>query len=134
MNSPQLRKLNAAAAVQRQLENCWQGALPPDLAGLSRVVGVQEGTLAVSVRRAAIAAKMKQMEARLIAHLNEKGLQVSAIRYRVQVEPLPHEDKNPKRNLTLSPAALAAFDEAAQALPPSPLRDALAQLVAKRRG
>lgn len=131
--SPELARLARLAAAQRQLENRWQGVLPEALSGISRVIGVENGCLLVSVRRAAVAAKLKQMEVRLIAQLNEKGLQINAIRYRVQVEPLPHEQKNPKRNLALSPAALHAFDEAAQSLPPSPLRDALAQVVAKRR-
>jgi hypothetical protein len=132
--SPELARLNRLANAQRQLESCWQSVLPAVLAGKSRVIGVDSTVLQVSVRSQALTAKLRQMEARLLAQLNEKGLKVNAIRYRIQVEPLPHEQKNPKRNLALSEAALGALDEAARTLPDSPLREALAAMVAKRRG
>jgi hypothetical protein len=133
LSSPELARLNRLANAQRQLEALWQAALPPIMVGKSRVIGVDSTVLQVSVRSQALVAKLRQMEARLLARLNEKGLQVNAIRYRVQVEPLPHEQKKPKRNLALSDAALGALDDAAQRLPDSPLRDALATMVAKRR-
>jgi hypothetical protein len=133
LSSPELARLNRLANAQRQLESRWQTSLPFALQGLSRVIGVDSTVLQVSVRSQAVVAKLRQMEARLLDQLKEKGLQVNAIRYRVQVEPLPHELKKSKRNLALSDAALSALDQATHDLKPSVLRDALAELVAKRR-
>ncbi|MBV8656799.1 MAG: DUF721 domain-containing protein [Burkholderiales bacterium] len=132
-SSPELARLSRIAHAQRQLERQWQAALPPQMAGLTRVVGVDGDCLVVSTRSPALVAKLRQMEMRLLARLSEGGLKVNAIQCRVQVELLPHEQKNPKRNLTLSPVALDALEAAAQSFPDSPLRDALAALVAKRR-
>ncbi|WP_374350540.1 DciA family protein [Chitinimonas sp.] len=133
LESHSLARLNRLADAQRQLESRWQAALPFALQGLSRVIGVDASVLQVSARSQAVVAKLRQMEGRLLDQLNEKGVQVNAIRYRIQVELLPHEQRNPKRNLALSAAALDALQGAAQTLPPSSLRDALAELVAKRR-
>jgi hypothetical protein len=133
LGSPELAKLQRLASAQRQLDQAWQAALPAEMAGRTRVVGVDAGCFVVSTRSPAILAKLRQMEPRLLECLNESGLKVNAIRCRVQVETLPHERKKTKRNLALSPTALNTLSEAAENFPDSPLRDALANLVAKRR-
>lgn len=133
LSSPELARLQQLAAAQRRLETLWQAALPPELAGLSSVVSLDGDCLQVATRSPALMAKFKQMEARLVAQLNDVGVKINAIRWRVQVELLPHQQKKPKPNLALSEAALAALDEAARTFRPSPLRDALAEMVAKRR-
>ncbi|QDQ26766.1 DUF721 domain-containing protein [Chitinimonas arctica] len=132
LDSPQLARLAKLAKAQRQLGGQWQAVLPAGLAKLSDVVGIEGDCLLVSTRSAAVAAKLRQMEARLVLQLNDKGLKINAIRCRIQVELLPHQQKPSKRTLELSPAALTALSAAATDLPPSPLRDALAAMVAKR--
>ncbi|GLR12566.1 hypothetical protein GCM10007907_13560 [Chitinimonas prasina] len=133
LSSPELQRLARVAQAQRQLDAQWRAALPAGLAGLSEVVGIQGECLLVATRSAAVATKLRQMETRLIMQLNDKGLKINAIRCRIQVEPLPHQQKAPKRTPVISPKALATLNAAAESLPPSPLRDALAALVAKRR-
>ncbi|MBV8466252.1 MAG: DUF721 domain-containing protein [Burkholderiales bacterium] len=134
MGSPELAKLQKLASSQRQLDRLWQAALPPEMTGRTRVVGVDRDCFVVSTRSPAILAKLRQMESRLVERLNEGGLKVISIRCRIQVETLPHERKIPKRNPELSAAALDTLAEAAETLPDSPLREALANMVAKRRG
>ncbi|PHV12333.1 DciA family protein [Chitinimonas sp. BJB300] len=133
LSSPELARLQRLAAAQRQLESLWQAAVPAELAGLSSVVSLEGDCLQVATRSPALLAKFKQMEARLVVQLNDAGMKINAIRWRVQVELLPHQQKKAKPNLALSEAALCALDEAARTFPPSPLRDALAAMVAKRR-
>lgn len=133
LDTPELSRLRQLVAQQQRLENLWQSVLPAELKGRSSVVGLEGGCLQLSTRSAVLVAKFKQMEVRLLAQLNEVGLQVSAIRWRVQVEQLPHQHKKSASNLTLSHAALEAFDAATRTLQPSPLRDALAEIVARRR-
>ena len=133
LHSPELQRLARLAGSQRQLGIQWQAVLPKGLHGLSDVVGIEGDCLLVSTRSAAVATKLRQMEARLVLQLNDKGLKINAIRCRIQVEPLPHQQKPAKRTPTMSPAALATVQAAAEQLPPSPLRDALAAMVAKRQ-
>jgi len=132
-SSPELARLQRIASAQRQLERRWQAVLPPQMAGLTRVIGIDGDCLVVSTRSPAIVAKLRQMEMRLLARLSENGLKVNAIQGRVQVELLPHEQKKQKRNLTLSPAALDALESAAQSFSDPSLREAFANVVAKRR-
>ncbi|QNM96910.1 DciA family protein [Chitinimonas koreensis] len=134
LSSPELMRLNRLANAQRRIEQQWQDALPAGLENLTSVVGVDGDCLVVTARSQALVAKLRQMEARIRMRLAENGLQVNAIRWQVQVGWMPHQQPKPKSNLALSDAALRALDEAATTLPPSPLRDALAAMVAKRRG
>ncbi|WP_374537150.1 DciA family protein [Chitinimonas taiwanensis] len=133
LSSPELARLQRLAAAQRELERLWQAAVPAELVGLSSVVNLEGDCLQVATRSPALMAKFKQMEARLLVQLNDVGVKINAIRWRVQVELLPHQRKKAKPNLELSEAALQAFEQATQRLQPSPLRDALAEIVAKRR-
>ncbi|GAB3260831.1 DciA family protein [Chitinimonas naiadis] len=133
LQSPELARLAKLAAGQRQLEKLWRSTLPAGFAGLSEAVGIEGDCLEVSTRSAAVASKLRQMEARLVLQLNDKGLKINAIRCRIQVERRSHEQKKPPKNLTISAPALAILQEAADTLPPSPLRDAFAELVAKRQ-
>ncbi|MGQ5521818.1 DciA family protein [Chitinimonas sp. PSY-7] len=133
LSSPELARLQHLVAEQRRLENLWQVTLPPELAGMSSVVSIEGDCLQVATRSPALLAKFKQMEARLVVQLNDVGVKINAIRWRVQVELLPHQQRKAKPNLALSEAALCALDEAAKSFSPSPLRDAFAAMVAKRR-
>lgn len=132
LHSPELARLAKQAAEQRQLEKLWRSALPAGFAGLCEAVGVEGECLTVSTRSAAVASKLRQMEARLVLQLNDKGLKINAIRCRIQVERHTHEKIKPPKNLNISPKALATIQAAAEQLPPSPLREALDALVAKR--
>lgn len=132
-NSPELARLGQIAHAQKQLSASWKACLPAGLANLSDVVGIEGDCLLISTRSAAILSKLKQMEVRLVQQLNDKGLKINAIRCQIQVELLPHQRKSVKRDLAISPKALETLHNAAESLPPSPLRDALAALVAKRR-
>ena len=133
LSSPELAHLQQLVAERRRLEGLWQATLPTDFAGLSNVVSIDGDCLQVATRSPALLAKFKQMEARLVVLLNDVGVKVNAIRWRVQVEPLPHQQRKAKPNLELSETALCALDDAARSMAPSPLRDAMAAMVTKRR-
>lgn len=131
--TPNLARLGKLAAALRELQKTWNDSLPDELKGLSEAVGGEGGTLMVATRSSAVAAKLRQMETRLLINLAKNGLEVSAIKVRMQVELLPHQAKNPKRNLELGESALNAFSSASEQLPDSPLKQAMHTLLAKRR-
>ncbi|WP_269531525.1 DciA family protein [Chitinimonas sp. BJYL2] len=132
LHSPELQRLGRQIASQRKLAADWQSVLPIGLVKLTEVVNVEGDCLIVATRSAAVAAKIRQMEARLVQQLIGKGLKINAIRCKIQVERLPHEQKQIRRGHEISAPALATLRDAAEQLPPSPLKDALAALVAKR--
>lgn len=132
--SPELARIARMAATLRQLDAHWQKRLPSELAQHSRVISLEAGTLLVSTRSGGVAAKLRQLETRLVAQLSEMGLEINAIRIKVQVETRPFELKKPNRNLVLSPKALQALASGTAQLADSPAKEALLRLIAKRRG
>jgi len=68
-----------------------------------------------------------------VAQLSEMGLEINAIRIKVQVETRPFERKKPNRNLALSPKALQVLASGTAQLADSPVKEALLRLIAKRR-
>lgn len=131
--APELQRVARLMAAQQRLALLWKQIVPVELGQSAQAVGVVDGCLLVSTRSPAIAAKLRQMETRLLARLVENGLEVNAIRAKVQVETLPHQSTKPKRNPVLSVAARETLAAAARSLPPSPLADALAKMAARRQ-
>ncbi|MFC4159975.1 DciA family protein [Chitinimonas lacunae] len=131
--TPELQRIARLAAAQQRLALLWKQIVPVELSQAAQAVGVVDGCLLVTTRSPAIAAKLRQMETRLLARLIENGLEVNAIRVKVQVETLPHQQTKPKRNPVLSDAARDTLADAARSLPPSPLADALARMANRRR-
>ena len=106
---------------------------PSALAAASRVANLKAGTLLVLADNAAIAAKLRQIAPRLVLQFKERGFEVTGIRVEVQVKPhkIKAEDDITKRSLP--PDAIKDFSALSDALPASPLKSALARLVARRR-
>lgn len=130
--SPELVRLAKMAAALKHLDRHWQNAVPPELQHHSTVIGLKAGTLMVTARSAAVVAKLRQWEQRLVVQLNKNGLEVNAIRLRLQVETLPFERPKRQVNLRLSPAALTALSSGVQDLPETVAKEALLRLLAKR--
>jgi hypothetical protein len=106
---------------------------PPALARSSRVAGFRSGTLVLWADNAAVAAKLKQLTPRLMTALNKQANEITSIRVQVQpVRVTPPAEK--KRSLSgLPPQAVEEFAKLCETVPDSPLKAAIATLVAHHR-
>jgi len=107
-------------------------ATPSELAAASRVTDLKAGTLVVLADNAAVAAKLRQLAPRLLKHVQKQQIEVTGIRVDVQVKThkIKAEDEVTKR--PLPPEAIQELEGLAETLAPSPLKNALDRLVARR--
>ena len=126
--SPNLHALQVEAQKLARAQQAWEKAAPPALTSASRAGALQHGALTVYVGNGTIAAKLKQQAPRLLDKLREFGLEVTAIRFEVQVN-VPESTGKHEKDIALSEGALNSLDRLADDLEDSPLRDALRRLV-----
>ena len=100
------------------------------------ILAFEEGQLTLSLPNAALAAKLKQQLPKLQDTLARRGWQVHGVKLKVQMSK-PAEIKEQMRALSLTEAAVTAFDELGDALEATPqnatLIAALKAMVARRR-
>jgi len=116
-----------------ELHERYAGLAPPELARSSRVAGFRSGTLVLWADNAAVAAKLKQLTPRLMTALNQLANEITSIR--VQVQPV-QVTRRAEKNRALSglpPHAVQQFEKLATSVPESPLKQAIASLVAHHR-
>lgn len=122
---PLLDNIQALTALQRHFDS----VAPPQLAKSSQVLGLQFGTLSISVANSAIAAKLRQLVPELVTMLKNRGCQVSGIRVKVQVSFDASRPKPAPRKI--GKAAQKALNELSASLGDSPLRLALEKMARK---
>jgi len=133
-NSGNLQALTRKARRLKDLQLLLFEASPPLLAAASRVADLRSGTLIVVSDNAAVAAKLRQLAPRLLSHIREQATEVTGIRVDVQVKPHKIKDEDEFTPRSLPPDAIQKFEHLSGALPPSPLKSALARFAANRRG
>jgi hypothetical protein len=126
--SPNLHALRVETQRLANAQQAWEKVAPPALVSASRVGVFQHGALMVYVGNGAIAAKLKQQAPRLLGKLQERGLEVTAIRFEVQVS-APDAEMKPQKNLVLGQGALDSLEQLADGLEDSPLKDTLRRLL-----
>lgn len=107
-------------------------ATPSELAAATRVTDLKAGTLVVLADNPAVAAKLRQLAPRLLKHVQKQQPQITGIRVAVQVKTHKINDEHEFTKRPLPPEAIKDLGELAEALPPSSLKSALAQLLARR--
>ncbi|MBN4664072.1 DUF721 domain-containing protein [Pandoraea nosoerga] len=121
--------LLVAAEQLGRLERDVHALLPEPLAASVRLAPPRDGTLVFLVSNNALAARLRQQTPSLIEGLAQRGWLIRTIRIRVSIaEPQPQK---PPKEARLSRQGLVSLRELRDALEPSPLRDALARLVAR---
>lgn len=123
-----VREARRLLALQQAFAEC----VPGPLARASRVRAVREGILVISADNGAVAGKLRQFTATLLARLGPLGRGITQVRVIVEAQTRPSEP--PPKTAVLSEAALATLDELARTLPESPLRAALSRMVCRHRG
>ncbi|GJI87958.1 hypothetical protein [Duganella hordei] len=100
------------------------------------ILAFEDGQLILSLPNASLAAKLKQQLPKLQETLARRGWQVHGVKLKVQMTK-PAEIKEQMRSLSLSDAAVTAFDELGDTLEATPqnatLIAALKAMVARRR-
>jgi len=130
-----LRRTDAFAALRAGVEQI--AALGQDLAQLlpdylasSVEPGfIKEGTLTLFAAHNALAARLRHLEPRLVAELQQRGWAVEGLKIRVRPQPV-NEPPRPK-TARMTPAGAAALQTLSESLPASPLQAALARMAAR---
>ena len=129
--SGNLRALSEHARRLRDLQHLLFEAVPPALAGASRVANLKSGLLVILADNAAVAAKLRQMAPRLLSHLEKAQIQVTGIRVDVQVKAHKIKAEDDVTGKGLPPDAIQKFSRLAEKLPASPLKSALSRLAVR---
>ncbi|GAB2867464.1 hypothetical protein GCM10027277_40640 [Pseudoduganella ginsengisoli] len=136
-----LRRDNRLAALLPAVERMASlqqdcAAVLPAMFSHCEVLAFEQGVLLLSAPNTALAAKLKQQTPKLQEALLKRGWQINNIKLRVQM--MKAADIKPEPvSLSLSPAAVEAFDTLSQTLEQNkqnaPLIAALKNMVQKRR-
>lgn len=127
----------ALARHARRLSDLQQlllEAAPFPLASACRVLNLKAGTLVVLADNPAVAAKLRQIAPRVLKHLQNQQPEITGIRVGVQVKTHKIKAEDDVTRPPLPPEAIRDLGGLARDLPPSPLKAALARMLARRRG
>jgi hypothetical protein len=115
------------ASLQRDLTKL----LPDYLATNVEPGFIKDGVLALFAAHNALAARLRHIEPRLLADLQQRGWAVDSLRIRVRPQPMK-EPPAPKQ-ARMSRVGATALHELAETLEPSPLQEALARMAARHQ-
>ncbi len=132
-SSDSLRSLTQAARRNAELHRVLMNVVPPALTQGCCVKRLHNGTLTLLAENAAIAAKLKQLAARLLDCYQKQRWQVTSIHIEVQVSE-PVQKPPPKRELKrLSIETIENLENLSAQIEDLPLKAALARLAAHQR-
>lgn len=115
------------AALQRDLRQL----LPDYLASSVEPGFIKDGVLALFAGHNALAARLRHLEPRLLADLQQRGWPVTA--FRIRIRPQAMKEPPPIKQARMSPAGADALKTLSESLAPSPLQAALAKMAARHQ-
>ncbi|KMQ78168.1 hypothetical protein BPMI_04997 [Candidatus Burkholderia pumila] len=113
------------AALQRDLTTL----LPDYLAANVEPGFIKDGVLALFAAHNALAARLRHIEPRLLADLQQRGWAVDSLKIRVR--PQAMKEPAPVKQARMSAAGASALSKLAETLAPSPLQEALAKMATR---
>ena len=132
-SSDTLRSLNRDALRIARLQQVLLNSAPPALTQACRVKQLRDGTLTLLAENAAIAAKLKQLAARLLTSYREQRWQITAIRIEVQVTQSAPDLKRKPNSRRLSVETIQNLERLAASIDDVSLKQALTRLAAPKR-
>ena len=132
-SSNSLRQLADEARRLAELQQVFLNVAPQPLTLACSVRQLRAGTLVLLAENAAIAAKVKQLFPRLLTHYQKLGWQVTSIKVEVQVSEAGQQPAAGRARARLSIETIDNLERLAAGLEDSPLKQALARLVAHQR-
>lgn len=131
--SSRLRALTGEARRLAELQQVFQNIAPAPLAHACCVKHLRNGTLVLLAENAAVAAKLKQLTARLLTAYVKQRMEVTAIRVEVQVNEAALQAPPASRQRRLSIESIENLERLAAGLEDSPLKQALTGIAARQR-
>lgn len=123
--------LRAGVEQIAALEKDLRALLPDYLAASVEPGFIKDGVLALFAAHNALAARLRHLEPRLLADLQQRGWPVNSLKIRVR--PRPAKEPPPVKQARMSPAGAEALHALSESLAPSPLQEALARMAARHR-
>ncbi len=133
-SSNSLRQLANEARRIAELQQVFLQIAPQPLTQACSVRQLRAGTLVLLAENAAIAAKIKQLFPRLLTDYQKLGWQVTSIKVEVQVSETVQQPAAAPARARLSIETIDNLGRLVARLEDSPLKQALAKLVAHQRG
>lgn len=128
-----LRSLAQEARQIAELDRVLAQTAPAELTQACRVKQLRDGTLTLWADNAAVAAKLKQLTARLLAAYRKLRSEVTSIRIEVQVGRPPETVKKTIKNRSLSIETIEKLDALSASIEDGPLKQALTRLADRQR-
>jgi len=125
-NAPELRVLTEQSRRLLHLQQQIKAIVPAGIASQVNVGGLTSGTLTITAASGAAAAKLRQLQPRLLKHLQRDERELNSLRIVVQV-PSPHNPL-PKKQILLGRTAESELLTLSSRLEPSSLRAAVLKL------
>jgi hypothetical protein len=114
-----------------ELRQIYSELVPQQLSQSSSIVNYKRQTVVIFAENNAIAAKLKLLSPRLVNDFSKRGVQVTGIRVEVQPRREPLKALAPKQ-AKLSAAGAESLEALVRRLPDSRLRQALAEMAARK--
>ncbi|PMS23277.1 DUF721 domain-containing protein [Trinickia dabaoshanensis] len=121
--------LRAGVEQISALERDLAQLLPDYLATNVEPGFIKDGTLTLFAAHSALAARLRQVERRLLDQLQQRGWPVRALT--IKVRPRPMAEPPAPKQARMTPAGAAALQALSRTLAPSPLQAALAKMAAR---
>ena len=131
--SDRLRSLTHEARRNAELHQVVVNIAPLELTQACRVKQLRDGTLTLLAENAAIAAKLKQLAARLLVAYRKQRCEVTSIRIEVQVREAVAAPVAARESKRLSIETIENLEKLAEGLEDSPLKQALTTMAARQR-
>jgi Dna[CI] antecedent, DciA len=131
--TPEHQRLFSYTDKLTAMQQVFMKIAPPQLAQRSALGAFVEGDLTIYARNGAIAAKLRQMLPSLLLKFRARGYEVTAIRIAVQAN--YHSTIEPDvtvKTRQMGRAGVESLGKLVVALPPSPLRTAVARLLKRQ--
>ncbi len=132
-SSDRLRSLTHEARRNAELHQVVVNIAPLELTQACRVKQLRDGTLTLLAENAAIAAKLKQLAARLLVAYRKQRCEVTSIRIEVQVREAVAAPVAARESKRLSIETIENLEKLAEGLEDSPLKQALTTMAARQR-
>ena len=132
-SSDSLRSLTREAQRIAELQQVLLDNAPPALTQRCRVKQLRDGTLTLLAENAAIAAKLKQLAARLLTSYQKQRRQVTSIRIEVQVAETTGNLVQKSNSRGLSIETIKNLERLADEVDDASLKQALTRLASRRR-
>ena len=115
-----------------ELRRIYSELVPQQLLRCSSIVNYKQENVVIFAENNAIAAKLKLLSPRLVNDFSKRGVQVTGIRLQVQPRQEPRKEQI-RKQAKLSLAGAESLEALAKRLPDSKLKQAITEMVERKK-